>query len=44
MVDYSKDWDELTDEERWEIIEDMTPNMDPDEREEFCEGWGDRLG
>ncbi len=41
MVDYSKPTEELTEEEQWEIIEEMTCNMDPEEREEWLESWGD---
>ncbi len=36
-----KDFEELTDEEMWEIIKDMTPDMDDDEREEFVMDWGE---
>lgn len=40
MVVYDK-LTELTDEEQWEIILEMTNNMDSDEREDFLESWGD---
>lgn len=40
MVVYDKPT-ELTDEERWKIILEMTNNMDSDEREDFLESWGD---
>ena len=39
MVVYDKPT-ELTDAEQWEIIVEMTSNMDPDEREDFLESWG----
>lgn len=41
MVDYDKPTEELTDAEHWEIIVEMTSNMDSDEREDFLESWGD---
>lgn len=41
MIDYDKPTEELTDEEQWEIILEMTSNMDPEEREDFLESWGD---
>ncbi len=41
MVDYTKPTEELTEEEQWEIIEEMTCNMDPEEREDWLESWGD---
>ena len=37
MVDYSKDYEELTDGEQWELIEDMTYNMSDEEREDWLE-------
>lgn len=37
MIDYDKP----TDEEQWEIILEMTSNMDLEEREDFLESWGD---
>ena len=40
MVVYDKST-ELTDEEQWEIILEMTNNMDSDEREDFLESWVD---
>ena len=40
MVVYDKPT-ELTDEEQWGIILEMTNNMDSDEREDFLESWGD---
>lgn len=40
MVVYDKTT-ELTDEEQWKIILEMTNNMDSDEREDFLESWGD---
>lgn len=40
MVVYDKPT-ELTDEEQWKIILEMTNNMDSDEREDFLESWGD---
>lgn len=40
MVVYDKPT-ELTDEEQWEIVLEMTNNMDSDEREDFLESWGD---
>lgn len=41
MVVYDKPAELLTDEEQWEIIIEMTNNMDSDEREDFLESWGD---
>lgn len=41
MVDYDKPAEVLTDEEHWEIIEEMTCNMDLDERDELLESWGE---
>lgn len=40
MVVYDKPT-ELTDEEQWEIILEMTNNMDSDEKADFLESWGD---
>lgn len=41
MDNYKKPTEELTDEEMWEIIEDMTCNMTEEEREEWLEDLGD---
>jgi hypothetical protein len=41
MIDYEKPFEELTDSERWEIIEEITCNMYSDEREEWLESLGD---
>jgi hypothetical protein len=41
MLDYNKPTEELTEEEQWEIIEEMTCNMSPEEREEWLESWGE---
>lgn len=41
MVNYNKPTEELTDEEQWEIIQEMTSNMDPEEREDWLESLGD---
>lgn len=38
MVDYDKILEELIAEERWEIIEEMTYNMDPQEMS-FSKVW-----
>ena len=40
MLDYDKPAEELTDEEKWEIIEEMTCNMDSAEREDWLESLG----
>ena len=40
MLDYDKPIEELTDEKKWEIIEEMTCNMDPAEREDWTESLG----
>jgi len=36
-----KDYTELTEDEKWDIIVDMTPGMDDEEREEFLMDWGE---
>ena len=41
MLDYIKCTEKLTDEEQWEIIEEMTCNMSPEEREDWLESLGD---
>lgn len=40
MIDLEAE--ELTEEERWEIICDLTQDMDDQEREEFLEGWNEK--
>ncbi|MCR5099163.1 MAG: hypothetical protein K6B14_09470 [Lachnospiraceae bacterium] len=37
MLDYEKNTEDLTDAELWEILEDITSNMDEDEREDWLE-------
>lgn len=41
MIEYSNPTEELTLEEQWEIIEEMTCSMDDDEREDWLESWGE---
>ncbi len=41
MNDYNKSTEELTDEEMWSIIEEITCNMSDDERDEWLEGLGE---
>ena len=41
MDDYNKPTKLLTEQEMWDIIEDMTDNMSEEEREEWLEGLGE---
>ena len=40
-MDYTKPTEELTDQEQWEILEEMMCNMDSDERNELLESMGE---